>query len=263
MPGVGHVDQPRPALSGRPAAISPIRSSPSARMVVLGPPNRPRPVLNVTSRKSTLDRAATRGRITKVTLPDGRFVRRGVGAGAAGAGDSGLADGGEPVAPTRSAGPVGPHPAAGRRGGGPGAGDRVAAAERSYSDRRPFRAEPVPDAMVDALVLAARDDDVYAAPVQRADERLDLAVAFSWPTRWRPATRTIEPSSRSGPGTRATPRPTACRPRRCLRRSPAGPGTRTCWCATSRPGSPVARPFLRGSTSSRSTSWSSPPTTGR
>ena len=58
--------------------------------------------------------------------------------------------------------------------------ERSAAAERRYSDRRPFRAEPVADRMVDSLVAAATDDGVYAAAVQRPDERLDLAVAFSW-----------------------------------------------------------------------------------
>jgi nitroreductase len=58
--------------------------------------------------------------------------------------------------------------------------DRSAAVERRYSDRRPFRTEPVPDLLVDSLVAAATDAGVYAAAVQRADERLDLAVAFSW-----------------------------------------------------------------------------------
>ena len=58
--------------------------------------------------------------------------------------------------------------------------ERSAAAERRYSDRRPFRAEPVADRMVDSLVAAAAGDGVYAAAVQRPDERLDLAVAFSW-----------------------------------------------------------------------------------
>ena len=55
-----------------------------------------------------------------------------------------------------------------------------AAAERRYSDRRPFRVEPVPERAVDRLVAAAADGDVYAAVVQREDERLDLAVVFSW-----------------------------------------------------------------------------------
>ncbi|HEY6748806.1 MAG TPA: nitroreductase family protein [Mycobacteriales bacterium] len=58
--------------------------------------------------------------------------------------------------------------------------DRSAAAERRYSDRRPFRAEPVPDEAVDRLLAAAADGDVYASAVQRPDERLDLAVVFSW-----------------------------------------------------------------------------------
>jgi hypothetical protein len=58
--------------------------------------------------------------------------------------------------------------------------ERCAAAERRYTDRRPFRTEPVPDRMVDSLVAAGKDEDLYAYAVQRADERLDLAVVFSW-----------------------------------------------------------------------------------
>lgn len=57
---------------------------------------------------------------------------------------------------------------------------RAEAAERRHSERRPFRAEPVPDDLVESLVAAARADGVYAYAVQRADERLDLAVVFSW-----------------------------------------------------------------------------------
>lgn len=58
--------------------------------------------------------------------------------------------------------------------------DRCRAAERRYTERRPFRAEQVPDHLVDSLAAAADDDGVYAYPVRRPDERLDLAVAFSW-----------------------------------------------------------------------------------
>ena len=57
---------------------------------------------------------------------------------------------------------------------------RAEAAERRHSERRPFRPEPVADGLVDTLVAAARADGVYAYAVQRADERLDLAVVFSW-----------------------------------------------------------------------------------
>jgi nitroreductase len=68
----------------------------------------------------------------------------------------------------------------GRGAADPGVLDRSAAAERRYSDRRPFRVEPVPDQAVDRLVAAAAGGGVYAAAVQRDDERLDLAVVFSW-----------------------------------------------------------------------------------
>ena len=57
---------------------------------------------------------------------------------------------------------------------------RAEAAERRHSERRPFRSEPVPDRFVDALVAAGVDDGVYAYAVRSADERLDLAVVFSW-----------------------------------------------------------------------------------
>lgn len=67
----------------------------------------------------------------------------------------------------------------GRTAADPRRVDRAAAAERRYSDRRPFLAEPVSDRMVDSLVAAAADDGVYAAAVQRADQRIDLAVEFS------------------------------------------------------------------------------------
>jgi nitroreductase len=68
----------------------------------------------------------------------------------------------------------------GRGGANPATTENSAAARRRYSDRRPFRAESVPDRMVDSLIAAAVDEGVYAAAVQRPEERLDLAVAFSW-----------------------------------------------------------------------------------
>jgi nitroreductase len=61
--------------------------------------------------------------------------------------------------------------------------DDVAAARHRYSDRRPFRAEPVADRMVDSLIAAATHDGVYAVAVQRPDDRVHLAVAFSWADR--------------------------------------------------------------------------------
>jgi hypothetical protein len=58
--------------------------------------------------------------------------------------------------------------------------DDLAAARRRYSDRRPFRPEPVADRMVDSLIAAATHDGVYAVAVERPDDRVHLAVAFSW-----------------------------------------------------------------------------------
>jgi nitroreductase len=61
--------------------------------------------------------------------------------------------------------------------------ERAAAAERRHTERRPFRPDPVPAELLDQLVDAARDDGVYAYAVERADQRLDLAVAMSWADR--------------------------------------------------------------------------------
>src|SRR5829696_2764355 len=58
--------------------------------------------------------------------------------------------------------------------------ERARAAEQRHTDRRPFRPEPVPDRHVDVLLAAAAGDGAYAHAVRRADERLDLAVVFSW-----------------------------------------------------------------------------------
>jgi nitroreductase len=58
--------------------------------------------------------------------------------------------------------------------------ERAKAAERRHTERRPFRPDPVPADLLDQLVRAARDSRVYAHPVERADQRLDLAVAMSW-----------------------------------------------------------------------------------
>src|SRR5512133_2456128 len=51
----------------------------------------------------------------------------------------------------------------GRGGLNPAATDNAAAARRRYSDRRPFRAESVPDRLVDSLIAAAVDEGVYVA----------------------------------------------------------------------------------------------------
>ncbi|HEY7101445.1 MAG TPA: hypothetical protein VH573_07380 [Mycobacteriales bacterium] len=58
--------------------------------------------------------------------------------------------------------------------------ERARAAERRHTERRPFLVEPVPDEMIRSLLAAAADTGVYAYAVQRADEKLDLAVVFSW-----------------------------------------------------------------------------------
>jgi nitroreductase len=58
--------------------------------------------------------------------------------------------------------------------------ERAEAAERRHTERRPFRADPVPDETIRSLLAAAGDTGIYAYAVERADERLDLAVVFSW-----------------------------------------------------------------------------------
>lgn len=68
----------------------------------------------------------------------------------------------------------------GRAGTGPSTVQRAEAAERRHTERRPFPARPVPADQVEALVTSAAAKGVYAYGVQRADERLDLAVVFSW-----------------------------------------------------------------------------------
>jgi nitroreductase len=68
----------------------------------------------------------------------------------------------------------------GRSAVDPSTVERAGAAERRHTDRRPFRPEPVSTELADALLAAAVGKDVYAYAVQRADEKLDLAVVFSW-----------------------------------------------------------------------------------
>jgi nitroreductase len=58
--------------------------------------------------------------------------------------------------------------------------ERAEAAERRHTERRPFLVEPVADAAIRSVLAAATDTGVYAYAVQRADEKLDLAVVFSW-----------------------------------------------------------------------------------
>ncbi|MDP9222544.1 MAG: nitroreductase, partial [Actinomycetota bacterium] len=58
-------------------------------------------------------------------------------------------------------------------------GRRVEAARRRYSDRRPFAPRPVPEDTLDLLTAAAGGENVSVHMVQRADERLGLAVVAS------------------------------------------------------------------------------------
>jgi nitroreductase len=58
--------------------------------------------------------------------------------------------------------------------------ERARAAERRHTERRPFRREPVPVDIVRSLLAVATDAGVYAYAVERADEKLDLAIVFSW-----------------------------------------------------------------------------------
>jgi nitroreductase len=58
--------------------------------------------------------------------------------------------------------------------------ERAEAAERRHTERRPFLVEPVADEAIRSLLAVATDAGVYAYAVQRADEKIDLAVVFSW-----------------------------------------------------------------------------------
>jgi nitroreductase len=57
---------------------------------------------------------------------------------------------------------------------------RAEAAERRHTERRPFLVDPVAEDAIRSLLAVAADAGVYAYAVQRADERIDLAVVFSW-----------------------------------------------------------------------------------
>jgi len=135
-------------------------------------------------RQGVLELYADRSRQLSVLDPDGRSLLLSCGA-ALELARLGLASRGWRTDLNRAPDPDQPDLLGRFRPLGPTAADpelleRVAAAERRYSDRRPFLAEPVPDRMVDSLVAAAADGGVYAAAVHRADERIDLAVEFSW-----------------------------------------------------------------------------------
>ena len=70
--------------------------------------------------------------------------------------------------------------AAGRTSVEPTTVARARAAEHRHTERRPFRVEPVAEEAVRSLLAAATDSGVYAYAVERGDEKLDLAVVFSW-----------------------------------------------------------------------------------
>jgi nitroreductase len=57
------------------------------------------------------------------------------------------------------------------------------AAGRRHTERRPFRPDPAPATLLDELRRLVDSEGVYAHLVQRADERLDLAVVVSWADR--------------------------------------------------------------------------------
>jgi nitroreductase len=70
-----------------------------------------------------------------------------------------------------------------RVGVDPATVERARAAERRRTERRPFRSEPVSAEAVRSLLGAATDAGVYAYAVERGEEKLDLAVVFSWADR--------------------------------------------------------------------------------
>jgi nitroreductase len=57
------------------------------------------------------------------------------------------------------------------------------AAGRRHTERRPFRPDPVPATLLEELRRLVEGDGVYAYLVERADQRLDLAVVVSWADR--------------------------------------------------------------------------------
>jgi nitroreductase len=58
--------------------------------------------------------------------------------------------------------------------------ERAGAAEGRHTERRPFRPEPLPAETIRSLLAVATDASVYAYAVERADQRLDMSVVFSW-----------------------------------------------------------------------------------
>jgi nitroreductase len=135
-------------------------------------------------RHGVLELYADRARQLPVVDPDGRSLLLSCGA-ALELAQLGLAARGWRTDVTRLPDPDQPDKLAairplGRRAPDPAVIDRCATAERRYTDRRPFRTEPVPDRLIGSLRAAGTGPGVYAAVVQRPSDRLDLAVAFHW-----------------------------------------------------------------------------------
>ncbi len=61
--------------------------------------------------------------------------------------------------------------------------DQLAAADRRYSERRPFKRSAVPAELVETLRAAADGGGVHAHFPVREEEKLNLAVAVSWADR--------------------------------------------------------------------------------
>jgi nitroreductase len=62
--------------------------------------------------------------------------------------------------------------------------ERVRAAQRRRSERRPFAENGVPEPILDELRAAAAEPGVYLDFVVHEDERLELAVAATWADRY-------------------------------------------------------------------------------